>query len=104
MDQSEEGWCENIFAMQTRNRYMLICHVIARKLYLQFHRFAGEAILCSNFFCYLLFFDLILLIKINYFDFRLEISSALCVFTFIFQINKKLNFAQKYRYDFLALA
>ena len=32
-------------------------HVSATKSYLHFDRFAGEAILCSNFFCFLLFLD-----------------------------------------------
>ena len=36
-------------------------HVNATKLYLHFDRFAGEAILCSNFFCFLLFLDVLFL-------------------------------------------
>ena len=36
-------------------------HVNATKSYLHFDRFAGEAILCSNFFCFLLFLDVLFL-------------------------------------------
>ena len=36
-------------------------HVNATKSYLQFDRFAEEAILCSNFFCFLLFLDVLFL-------------------------------------------
>ena len=38
-----------------------IRHVNATKSYLHFDRFAGEAILCSNFFCFLLFLDVLFL-------------------------------------------
>ena len=36
-------------------------HVNATKSYLHFDHFAGEAILCSNFFCFLLFLDVLFL-------------------------------------------
>ena len=36
-------------------------HVNATKSYLHFDRFAGEAILCSNFFCFSLFLDVLFL-------------------------------------------
>ena len=36
-------------------------HVNATKSYLHFDRFTGEAILCSNFFCFLLFLDVLFL-------------------------------------------
>ena len=39
----------------------IIRHVNATKSYLHFDRFAGEAILCSNFFCFLLFLDVLFL-------------------------------------------
>ena len=44
------GWLTNI------NR-----HVNATKSYLHFDRIAGEAILCSNFFCFSLFLDVLFL-------------------------------------------
>ena len=36
-------------------------HVNATKSYLHFDHFAGEAILCSNFFCFSLFLDVLFL-------------------------------------------
>ena len=36
-------------------------HVNATKSYLHFDRFAGEVILCSNFFCFSLFLDVLFL-------------------------------------------
>ena len=41
--------------------WVIIRHVNATKSYLHFGRFAGEAILCSNFFCFLLFLDVLFL-------------------------------------------
>ena len=64
-------------------------HVSARKSYLHFYYFAGEAILCSNFFCILLFFASYFAHKNkNTFDFRLEISFEFCISTLILHINK----------------
>ena len=40
---------------------ILTRHVNATKSYLHFGHFAGEAILCSNFFCFLLFLDVLFL-------------------------------------------
>ena len=48
--------------IQNQHTYVTVCptswrrvrHVNATKSYLHFDRFAGEAILCSNFFCFLL--------------------------------------------------
>ena len=42
-------------------RSKVIRHVNATKSYLHFGRFAGEAILCSNFFRFLLFLDVLFL-------------------------------------------
>ena len=39
----------------------IIRHVNATKSYLHFDRFAEEAILCSNFFCFSLFLDVLFL-------------------------------------------
>ena len=39
--------------------------------------------------------------QLNYFNFRHEINLELCVFTYIFQINRKLNFAQNADTDLL---
>ncbi len=58
---------------------------------------AGEAILCSNFFCYLLFLHLVLLIKIKLL--WLQTSNKFWILYFNLQINKKLNFAQNVCYD-----
>ena len=38
-----------------------IRHVNPTKSYLHFDRFAGEAILCSNFFCFSMFLDVLFL-------------------------------------------
>ena len=47
---------DQLVVLKVHNR-----HVKATKSYLHFDRFAGEAILCSNFFCFLLFLDVLFL-------------------------------------------
>ena len=67
----------------------------ATKLCLHFGRFAGDAVLSSNIFCICIVFRcLISFMKYNYFVFRVELNLEWCVFTCIFQIERKLNFAK----------
>ena len=56
MIQLNDSFVENL-----KIQYIVIRHVNATKSYLHFDRFAGEAILCSNFFCFLLFLDVLFL-------------------------------------------
>ena len=55
-----------------------VCHENASKLYLHF---AGDAILCSSFFCILLFSGSIFLSLKDYFEFILKGNIDLCALT-----------------------
>ena len=54
-------WYTYVYYITVSSSEVVYRHVNATKSYLHFDRFAGEAILCSNFFCFLLFLDVLFL-------------------------------------------
>ena len=76
-------------------KHRLYRYVNATKWYLHFGNFAGDAILCSNFFCFSIVFTcLVSFIKIELGLlrlFRLELNLVLCVFTCKFFKSRELN-------------
>ena len=68
-----------------------ILHTSARKSYLHFYHLAGEAILCSNFFCYLLFF----LIKIKLLWLQTSNKFWIVYFNLNFENQQKTQFCPK---------
>ena len=74
--------------------YSLVCHMNATMLYLHFDSLQEMPLCVQISYVFYCFRCLISFIKIKLFVFRVEIDLALCIFTCIFQINGKLNFAK----------